>query len=47
MRSIIRRWPSPGLVVAIVALFVAFGSTATAALVMTGASIKDGTITGT
>jgi hypothetical protein len=46
MSSIIRRWPSPGLVVAIVALFVAFSGTATAALVMTSANIKNGTITG-
>jgi hypothetical protein len=46
MSSIMKRRPSPALVVAIVALFVAFSGTATAALVMTGKNIKDGTITG-
>jgi hypothetical protein len=46
MSSIIKRPPSPALIVAIVALFVAFSGTATAALVMTGKNIKDGTITG-
>jgi hypothetical protein len=46
MRGIVKRRPSPALVVAIVALFVAFSGTATAALVMTGKQIKDGTITG-
>jgi hypothetical protein len=46
MRSIVKRRPSPALVVALVALFVAFSGTATAALVMTGKNIKDGTITG-
>jgi hypothetical protein len=45
MRGIVKRRPSPALVVAIVALFVAFSGTATAALVMTGKQIKDGTIT--
>jgi hypothetical protein len=38
--------PSPALVVAIVALCVAFTGTATAALVMTGKDIKDRTVTG-
>ena len=46
MSKIMKRRPSPALVVAIVALFVAFSGTATAALVMTGKDIKDGTITG-
>jgi Collagen triple helix repeat (20 copies) len=46
MRGIVKTRPSPALVVAIVALFVAFSGTATAALVMTGAQIKNGTITG-
>lgn len=46
MRGIVKRRPSPALVVALVALFVAFSGTATAALVMTGKQIKDGTITG-
>ncbi len=44
--NIVKRRPSPALVVALVALFVAFSGTATAALVMTGQNIKDGTITG-
>jgi Collagen triple helix repeat (20 copies) len=46
MRGSVKRRPSPALVMAIVALFVAFSGTATAALVMTGKQIKDGTITG-
>jgi hypothetical protein len=46
MSSIMKGRPSPALVVAIVALFVAFSGTATAALVMTGKNIKNGTITG-
>lgn len=46
MRDIVKRRPSPALVVALVALFVAFSGTATAALVMTGKNIKDATITG-
>jgi len=46
MRSIVKSRPSPALVVALVALFVAFSGTATAALVMTGKNIKDGTVTG-
>lgn len=46
MSKIMKRRPSPALVVAIVALFVAFSGTATAALVMTGKDIKNGTITG-
>jgi hypothetical protein len=45
MSSIMKRRPSPALVAAIVALFVAFNGTATAALVLTGKNIKDGTIT--
>jgi hypothetical protein len=45
MSSIMKRRPSPALVVATVALFVAFSGTATAALVLTGRNIKDGTIT--
>ena len=46
MSNIRRLRPSPALVVAIVALCVAFTGTATAALVMTGKQIKDGTVTG-
>ena len=46
MSSIKKIRPSPALLVAIVALSVAFSGTATAALVMTGKNIKDGTITG-
>jgi hypothetical protein len=46
MRSILKRRPSPALVVAIVSLLVALSGTASAALVMTGKQIKDGTVTG-
>jgi len=46
MSKIMKRRPSPAIVVAIVALFVAFSGTATAALVTTGKDIKNGTITG-
>jgi len=46
VKSIIKRRPSAALVVALVALFVALSGTATAALVMTGKNIKDGTVTG-
>jgi hypothetical protein len=45
MSSIIKRRPSPALIVALVALLVASSGTATAALVMTGKNIQDGTIT--
>ena len=45
MKRIIKR-PSAALVVAIVALSVALSGTATAALVMTGNNIRNGTITG-
>jgi hypothetical protein len=38
--------PTPALVVALVALLLALSGSATAALVTTGSSIKDGTITG-
>lgn len=46
MRSIMKRRPSAALVVAIVAMSVALSGTATAALVMTGKNIQNGTITG-
>jgi Collagen triple helix repeat (20 copies) len=46
MRSILKRRPSPALVVAIVSVLVALSGTASAALVMTGKQIKDGTVTG-
>jgi hypothetical protein len=46
MASIIRRRPSAAMLVAIVALLLALSGSATAALVVTGSSIKDGTITG-
>jgi hypothetical protein len=45
MRRIVKSRPSPALVVALVAVLVAFSGSATAALVMTGKNIKDGTIT--
>jgi hypothetical protein len=38
--------PSPGLLIAVVALFIALSATASAALVVTGSTIKDKTITG-
>jgi hypothetical protein len=38
--------PSPSMFVALVALFVALGGTAAAAIVITGHNIKNGTVTG-
>jgi Collagen triple helix repeat (20 copies) len=46
MRGIVKRAPSPAMVVAIVALLAALSGSATAAFVMTGKQIKDGTVTG-
>ena len=46
MKGITKRLPSPALVVAIVALSVALSGTATAALMMTGNNIRNGTVTG-
>ena len=46
MRSIAKTRHSPALVVAIAALLVALSGSATAAVVMTGKQIKDGTVTG-
>jgi hypothetical protein len=40
------RLPSPAWIVAVIALFGAFSTTATAALLVTGANIKNGTVTG-
>jgi hypothetical protein len=45
MRRIVKRWPSPAMVVAVVALLMALSGSATAAVVLTGKQIKDGTIT--
>ncbi len=43
----IRRWrPSPALVIALIALFVAGAGTATAARLISGRSIKDNSVTG-
>jgi len=46
MRSILRRRPSAATAIAIVALVLAGTGTATAALVITGANIKDRTVAG-
>ena len=46
MNNILKRRPSAALVVAVVALSVALSGTATAALVMTGNNIRNGTIEG-
>jgi hypothetical protein len=46
MSSIRKRRPTVAMVVAMVALFVALSGSATAAIVMTGSNIKDGTIAG-
>ena len=46
MRSILKQRPSAAMVVALLALFVALGGSATAAFVVTGQAIKNGTVTG-
>jgi hypothetical protein len=46
MRRILNQRPPAAMVVAVVALFVALGGSATAAFVVTGQTIKDGTVTG-
>jgi hypothetical protein len=47
MRRILQRRPSPSMVVAIVALFVALGGTSVAAtLIITGKNVKNGSLTG-
>ena len=47
MRRILRKRPSPATVIAVLALFVALGGTATAAgILITGKQIKDGTVKG-
>lgn len=46
MRSTLKQKPSAAMVLALVALFVALGGSATAALVVTGQVIKNGTVTG-
>ena len=38
--------PSPSMIVAVLALVVALGGTSYAALVVTGKSVKDGSLTG-
>src|ERR1700712_1465948 len=40
------RRPSPSMLVALVALFVALTSSATAAVLITGKNVKDGSLTG-
>jgi hypothetical protein len=47
MRRRFSRLPSPSLVVALIALFVALGGTALAKVLITGSNIKNGSITGT
>jgi len=47
MRRRFSRLPSPSLVVALIALFVALGGTALAKVLITGSNIKKGSITGT
>jgi hypothetical protein len=46
MRTLRNHRPSPALLLALAALFVALGGTAAAALSVTGSSIKNGTVTG-
>jgi hypothetical protein len=46
MHSILKRRPSAAMVVAVVALCSALGGSATAALMVTGSSVKDGSLTG-
>lgn len=45
MNRILRRRPSPALIISLIALFVAMGGTAYA-LVITGADVKNGSLTG-
>src|SRR4051794_33789998 len=44
MRSMLRSRPSPAMVVALIALFVALGGSASALVVVTTKNIKNGTI---
>src|ERR1700748_1908548 len=46
MRKVHRRRPSPALVVALLALFVALGGSASAAFIITGRNVKNGSLTG-
>jgi len=46
MSRIAKHRPSPALVVALIALFVALGGSAYAALVVTGKNVKNGSLTG-
>ncbi|MEA2484134.1 MAG: hypothetical protein QOC55_2081 [Thermoleophilaceae bacterium] len=46
MSRILRHRPSPSMVVALVALFVAMGGTGYAALTVTGKNVKDSSLTG-
>src|SRR4051794_36823991 len=45
-RRVLRR-PSPSMLVALLALFVALGGTSMAAIVITGKNVKNGSLTGT
>jgi hypothetical protein len=46
MRSLARRRPSPSMLVALLALFVALGGTSYAALTITGKNVRNGSLTG-
>ena len=46
MRGLLRKRPSPAMVVALLALFVAMGGTGYAALSITGKNVKNGSLTG-
>jgi hypothetical protein len=46
MNSVLKRRLSPAMLVAVVALSLALGGSATAALVVTGSAVKDGSLTG-
>ena len=46
MRHILKRRPSPALVIAVLALFVAMGGTGYAAIRVTSANVRDGSLTG-
>jgi hypothetical protein len=46
MARILRRRPSPSMLVALVALFVAMGGTGYAAITITGQNVKDASLTG-
>jgi hypothetical protein len=46
MRKVHLRRPSPAFVVALLALFVALGGSASAAFLITGRNVKDGSLTG-